>query len=83
MLYPSYAVPKLLPVGLPHACTEALPPCLARVPVLQVSVAAKSLCWWVLSVANLLRVDKECALKLARIREGEDRLANTNAYIRK
>lgn len=47
------------------------------------SVAAKSLCWWVLSVAHMLRTQKECDLRLSRIREGEERLANTNAYIRK
>ncbi len=56
---------------------------LAASPALQVSVAAKSLCWWVLSVAHTLRTQKECDLRLSRIREGEERLANTNAYIRK
>ncbi len=49
----------------------------------QVSVAAKSLAWWVLSVAALLRTQKECDMKLARIREGEERLENTRVYIRK
>jgi hypothetical protein len=49
----------------------------------QVSKAAKSLCWWVLSVSTLLRTQKECDLKLARIKEGEARLANTYTYIRK
>lgn len=53
------------------------------VSVGKVSRAAKSLCWWVLSVQELLKVAREGDLKLARTKEGEERLANTDAYIRK
>ncbi|GLI61743.1 hypothetical protein VaNZ11_004157, partial [Volvox africanus] len=53
------------------------------VSVEQVSVAAKSLAWWVLSVAALLRSTKECEMRLMRIQEGEERLENTKVYIRK
>jgi hypothetical protein len=49
----------------------------------QVSVAARSLCWWILSVANSLKVHKETELRLGRIREGEERLGNTALYVRK
>ena len=54
-----------------------------RALVLQVSVAAKSLAWWVISVSQLLRTMKECDMRLARIQEGEERLENTKVYIRK
>lgn len=44
------------------------------VQVGQVSQAARPLCWWVLSVAELIRVGKEADLKRSKVAEAEQRL---------
>jgi hypothetical protein len=38
------------------------------------SRAAKPLCWWALSVHELIRVTKEAELKRSKIAEAEERL---------
>ncbi len=44
------------------------------VQVAQQSKAAKPLCWWALSVHELLRVGREADLKRLKIAEAEQRL---------
>lgn len=58
------------------AASLVLVTCAAAVGVgaAQVSQAAKPLCWWVLSAAELLRVGREADLKRMKIGEAEERL---------
>jgi hypothetical protein len=42
------------------------------------SRAAKPLCWWALSVHELMRVGREAELKRSKIAEAEDRLEAAN-----
>eukprot|EP00967_Tisochrysis_lutea_P092136 scaffold132716_cov16-Tisochrysis_lutea.AAC.1 len=48
----------------------------------QVSAALKPLCWWVLSVAELVRVTKQAELKRGKIADAEARVATTEKYVR-
>lgn len=38
------------------------------------------MCWWALSVSELLRVQREADLKLERIKEAEERLEHAERW---
>ena len=48
----------------------------------QVSKAAKSICWWAVSVSELIRTQAEADLKLETIKNGEARLEKSNLYMK-
>ncbi|KAF5834333.1 hypothetical protein DUNSADRAFT_9034 [Dunaliella salina] len=48
----------------------------------QVSAALKPLCWWVLSVAELVRITKQAEIKRGKIADAEARVATTEKYVR-
>ena len=53
------------------------------VSVERVSKACKSLCWWALSICDLIKARKEADLKLDRIKEAEARLDASSSYVRR
>ncbi|GAX79832.1 hypothetical protein CEUSTIGMA_g7272.t1 [Chlamydomonas eustigma] len=53
------------------------------VSVERVSKACKSLCWWAISINELIKVQKEADMKLEHIKEAEQRLDTSVSYIRK
>ena len=55
-----------------HVCTQAA----------QVSAALKPLCWWVLSVAELVRTRKQAEIKRGKIAEAESRVAAAEKCVR-